>query len=57
MHTQFQSPLSLYQLVDLLEEPHAGIDPEFDAAREELEYEFAALRLSFSTHSSQGFSL
>ncbi len=34
-------------LVSLLDEMSAGCDPDFDAANEELEREFAELRLRF----------
>ena len=38
-----------YHLVSLLDELSAGCDPEFDAAYEELDREFAELRLQFGS--------
>jgi hypothetical protein len=39
-----------YRLICQLDELDAGIDPEFDNAREELEREFAEIRLQLETH-------
>ena len=48
IHTHHQTPI--YQLIQMLEASDSGIDPDFDLGREELEYEFATLRLTFSSH-------
>ena len=38
------------RLLELTEELSAGCDPDFDTDREELEREFAELRLHFGNH-------
>ena len=45
----FESPLSTIELTRVLDDLSAGCDPEFDAASEELEREFAERRLHFNT--------
>ena len=37
-----------YRLADLIEDLSAGCDPDFDAAFDEAEREFAELRLTFA---------
>ena len=41
---------SAYELIQLLSEYPAGCDADFDADYEELEREFAELRLAFNHH-------
>jgi len=38
---------AVFEVMQQLDEYAAGIDPEFDAQYESLEFEFAALRLHF----------
>jgi hypothetical protein len=45
MQTLQNAPTSIFQLVSLLDELSAGCDPDFDAAYEELDREFAERRL------------
>ena len=47
-HQHFQSVTS--RLFELADELSAGCVDEFDAHREELEYEFATLRLALPNH-------
>jgi hypothetical protein len=46
MQSLLLSQRSAYDLIQLLDEHTAGIDPDFDAHRDDLEFEFAALRLT-----------
>jgi hypothetical protein len=47
---QNHSYSSAYDLIQRLEEFPAGCDPDFDVAHEELEREFAELRMTFNHH-------
>lgn len=44
MRQHFESPLSLVELTQVLDELSVGCDQEFDSVYEELEREFAELR-------------
>ncbi|MBX9580290.1 MAG: hypothetical protein K2X87_08290 [Gemmataceae bacterium] len=51
MHHQHRHPFTpTPSLSDLLDELSAGCDPDFDAAQEEVERQFAELRLAFDHH-------
>jgi hypothetical protein len=41
-------------IIHKLDELPAGIDPDFDLGREELEFEFAALRLTLESNQRRG---
>jgi hypothetical protein len=41
------TPTSAYQLTALIEDLSAGLDPDFDTTFDDLEREFAELRLTF----------
>lgn len=43
-----QSQFDAYHLVNQIEDLAAGCDPDFDVAYEDLEREFAELRLTFN---------
>ncbi len=47
MQTIHDITAETYRLINLLSEYPAGCDPEFDTEHEELEREFAELRLHF----------
>lgn len=47
MKLSYETPFSTCQLAGLIEDIAAGCDPEFDADLEELERQFAELRLTF----------
>jgi hypothetical protein len=47
---QNYSNSSAYDLIQRLEEFPAGCDPDFDSEFEELEREFAELRMTFNHH-------
>ena len=47
MRTHHNTPSTLYHLASLLDELSAGCDAEFDAGYDDLEREFAELRLQF----------
>ena len=50
MLTDTCSKQSIYDIVQLLDELPPGVDPDFDTCREDLEFEFAALRLTLETN-------
>lgn len=47
MKLSYDTPFSPCQLAGLIEDITAGCDPEFDADLEELDRQFAELRLTF----------
>lgn len=48
MHTNHHDASSLYQLCTRIDELSAGCDADFDVVLDDLEREFAELRLQFS---------
>ena len=50
MHNHIDRHAVTSRLLELTEELSAGCDPDFDASQEELEREFAELRLTLDHH-------
>ena len=50
MQSHFSTLECANAILRKLDELPAGIDPDFDSGREELEFEFAALRLALENH-------
>jgi hypothetical protein len=50
MQPYFDSHTVTSRVLTLIDELDAGIDPDFDIARDDLEREFAELRLQFPTY-------